>query len=381
MPCSPVVGITGTTRGEIPKPDDAPRALSPEESARRFKVPAGFRVELIASEPLLHEPSGVCWDERGQLFVSRAARLQPGRAVRHRGAEQERAARPRGAAGSRRTTGTRRRRRPRRTAPSSSCATPTATVASIARRSGPIGCRPVWGSARHGEESSPPVRPRSCSSPTATGTAGRRFARCCSRGSPRGRSSAASIVHSGGRIDWIYIGRGSGGGTIRGKYLKQPGAASPHRFPDQAGRDRDRAGRWRHAHDGFHVHRVGRPFRHLDADTGHLRRPAGVAVPGPQSGRGRAGTRAGRHGRPAGLSDERVRIPGAPDGRTIRVSRSTTGIATASRNPPRTATSRRRVRRWCTRTSRCPACGGTSWPASRRRTSSIARSSNVKAPG
>ena len=65
-----VLGITGTTRGEIPRPDDAPRALSPEESARRFKVPAGFRIELVASEPLLHEPSGVCWDERGQLFVS-----------------------------------------------------------------------------------------------------------------------------------------------------------------------------------------------------------------------------------------------------------------------------------------------------------------------
>ena len=49
--------------------DDAPKPLSPDESARLFKVPEGFRIELVASEPLIREPSGVCWDERGQLFV------------------------------------------------------------------------------------------------------------------------------------------------------------------------------------------------------------------------------------------------------------------------------------------------------------------------
>src|SRR5215468_5533775 len=64
-----LLGISGTTCGQIPKPDDAPKPLSPAESARRFKVPAGFRIELVASEPLIREPSGVCWDEHGQLFV------------------------------------------------------------------------------------------------------------------------------------------------------------------------------------------------------------------------------------------------------------------------------------------------------------------------
>ncbi len=54
---------------EIPKPDDAPPPRSPEESAKCFRVPEGFRVELIASEPLIHEASGVCWDERGRMFV------------------------------------------------------------------------------------------------------------------------------------------------------------------------------------------------------------------------------------------------------------------------------------------------------------------------
>ena len=26
-------------------------------------------MELVASEPLIREPSGVCWDEQGRLFV------------------------------------------------------------------------------------------------------------------------------------------------------------------------------------------------------------------------------------------------------------------------------------------------------------------------
>ncbi|HMJ64775.1 MAG TPA: PVC-type heme-binding CxxCH protein, partial [Candidatus Binatia bacterium] len=55
---------------EIPKPTDAPRPMSPEESAAAFKLPDGFRMEIIASEPLIASPSAVCWDERGRMFVS-----------------------------------------------------------------------------------------------------------------------------------------------------------------------------------------------------------------------------------------------------------------------------------------------------------------------
>jgi putative membrane-bound dehydrogenase-like protein len=49
---------------------DAPLPLSPEDSARQFHVPPGLRISLVASEPLIREPSGVCWDARGRLFVS-----------------------------------------------------------------------------------------------------------------------------------------------------------------------------------------------------------------------------------------------------------------------------------------------------------------------
>lgn len=64
------VGALGpAARGEIPRPTDAPPPLPPAESARRFQLPDGFRIELMASEPAIREPSGVCWDERGRLFV------------------------------------------------------------------------------------------------------------------------------------------------------------------------------------------------------------------------------------------------------------------------------------------------------------------------
>ena len=55
---------------QIPPPTDAPKARTPEQSAAAFKLPAGFRMEIVASEPLLAAPSGICWDERGQMFVS-----------------------------------------------------------------------------------------------------------------------------------------------------------------------------------------------------------------------------------------------------------------------------------------------------------------------
>lgn len=48
---------------------DAPQPMSPEASLAAMRVPDGMRVELVACEPLVREPSGVCWDERGRLFV------------------------------------------------------------------------------------------------------------------------------------------------------------------------------------------------------------------------------------------------------------------------------------------------------------------------
>src|SRR2546426_897192 len=61
---------TNLALAQIPAPTDAPKPLSPEQSAAAFKLPDGFRMEVVASEPLIASPSAVCWDERGRMFVS-----------------------------------------------------------------------------------------------------------------------------------------------------------------------------------------------------------------------------------------------------------------------------------------------------------------------
>ena len=57
-------------QAQIPKPDDAPLPLSPEESKKHFKLTEGFRIDLIASEPLIRAPSCIARDSRGHLFVT-----------------------------------------------------------------------------------------------------------------------------------------------------------------------------------------------------------------------------------------------------------------------------------------------------------------------
>ena len=64
-----LVTFSQTARAQIPKPTDAPKLMSPDSSLKPFKLPTGLKMELVASEPLVKEPTGVCWDSRGQLYV------------------------------------------------------------------------------------------------------------------------------------------------------------------------------------------------------------------------------------------------------------------------------------------------------------------------
>ena len=61
---------TNLALAQIPKPTDAPKPMPPDQTAAAFKLPDGFRMEVVASEPLIASPSAVCWDERGRMFVS-----------------------------------------------------------------------------------------------------------------------------------------------------------------------------------------------------------------------------------------------------------------------------------------------------------------------
>ena len=42
---------------------------SPSESLASFDIADGFRIELVASEPLIHDPVAMTFDEFGRLFV------------------------------------------------------------------------------------------------------------------------------------------------------------------------------------------------------------------------------------------------------------------------------------------------------------------------
>lgn len=44
--------------------------MSATEAAARMRVPAGFRVELFASEPEVQNPIAMAWDQRGRLWVA-----------------------------------------------------------------------------------------------------------------------------------------------------------------------------------------------------------------------------------------------------------------------------------------------------------------------
>ncbi len=45
-------------------------ALSPEEEAKKFHLPPGFEIQLVASEPDIQKPMNLNFDSRGRLWVS-----------------------------------------------------------------------------------------------------------------------------------------------------------------------------------------------------------------------------------------------------------------------------------------------------------------------
>ena len=65
-----LVGCLVMGFSRLPPSEKGPVPLSPTQAVKSFRLPPGFRIELVASEPLIHEPTGVCWDERGRLYVS-----------------------------------------------------------------------------------------------------------------------------------------------------------------------------------------------------------------------------------------------------------------------------------------------------------------------
>jgi glucose/arabinose dehydrogenase/mono/diheme cytochrome c family protein len=76
------MGDTRDKPGSVQKPPPpewnlpAPR-LSPEESLKTFRLPPGFRIEIVAAEPLIHEPVALDFDADGRLWVAEMRSYMP----------------------------------------------------------------------------------------------------------------------------------------------------------------------------------------------------------------------------------------------------------------------------------------------------------------
>ena len=67
--CLWLVTFSSIGRCEIERRADAPKPLTPEESAKRFRLPEDLQVELVAAEPLVQDPTAIAFDPQGRMFV------------------------------------------------------------------------------------------------------------------------------------------------------------------------------------------------------------------------------------------------------------------------------------------------------------------------
>ncbi len=51
-------------------PNPEIKYLSPEESLAKMYIPKGYRIELVASEPMINEPVSIAWDGDGKMYVA-----------------------------------------------------------------------------------------------------------------------------------------------------------------------------------------------------------------------------------------------------------------------------------------------------------------------
>ena len=48
----------------------SPAHLSPEESLKTFRLPEGYHLQLVASEPMIKEPVAIAWDGNARMYVA-----------------------------------------------------------------------------------------------------------------------------------------------------------------------------------------------------------------------------------------------------------------------------------------------------------------------
>jgi putative membrane-bound dehydrogenase-like protein len=60
-----VASLAVVLAGSVP----LPAQLAPEEAVRRMRLPEGFRVQLVAAEPVIRQPVTMTFDDRGRLWL------------------------------------------------------------------------------------------------------------------------------------------------------------------------------------------------------------------------------------------------------------------------------------------------------------------------
>ncbi|MEJ7914151.1 MAG: PVC-type heme-binding CxxCH protein, partial [Chitinophagaceae bacterium] len=67
------VPATATQTKPAFNPSPSPAYLSPTESMKTMYLPAGYRLELVASEPMVREPVAITWDGNSRMYVAEMA--------------------------------------------------------------------------------------------------------------------------------------------------------------------------------------------------------------------------------------------------------------------------------------------------------------------
>ena len=73
-------------RAQSPAPVENVSSLPPRTAADERKalhVPAGFEIQLVASEPDIHKPLNLAFDDRGRLWVTTRSNIPTRRAAGH----------------------------------------------------------------------------------------------------------------------------------------------------------------------------------------------------------------------------------------------------------------------------------------------------------
>ena len=72
--CAPSLRSSGDRSAPVPSSAthavaDRP-ALSPAEALKSFVLEPGYRIDLVAAEPLVQDPVAIAFDERGRMYVA-----------------------------------------------------------------------------------------------------------------------------------------------------------------------------------------------------------------------------------------------------------------------------------------------------------------------